>query len=101
MTVFLVALYIGMIAVAVWAWVVVSPEQRFPVRIGAPPSLDGTLGKRTALLMWLAQGAVVLAGSLLAAADDEANLEMLAVAGAGLLIFLLLMEIVSVRRLRG
>jgi hypothetical protein len=50
--------------------------------------------------MWLAQGAVVLAGSLLAMADDEANLEWLAVAGAGLLIFLLLMEIVSVRRLK-
>ena len=99
MPILLIALYIGMVAVAAWAWVVVPGEQRFSVRVGAPPSFDGTLGKRTALLMWLAQGAVVLAGSLMAATDDEANLGMLAVAGAGLLIFLLLMEIVSVRRL--
>ncbi|MDP9067528.1 MAG: hypothetical protein M3N53_04135 [Actinomycetota bacterium] len=100
MPVLLVALYTGMVAVAVWAWVVIPGEQRFSFRVGNPPSLDGTLGKRTALLMWLAQGAVVLAGSLMAAADDEANLGLLAVAGVGLLLFLLLMEIVSVRRLQ-
>ena len=97
----LIALYVGMVAVAAWGWVVIPREQRFSFRVGSPPSLDGTLGKRTALLMWLAQGAVVLGGSLMAAADDEANLGLLAVAGAGLLAFLLLMEIVSVRRLRG
>jgi hypothetical protein len=100
MSVLLIALYIGMVAVAVWAWVVIPGEQRFSFRVGNPPSLDGTLGKRTALLMWLAQGAVVLGGSLMAAADDEADLGLLAVAGAGLLLFLLLMEIVSVRRLQ-
>jgi hypothetical protein len=96
----LVALYIGMVAVALWAWVVIPGDQRFSFRVGAPPSFDGTLSKGTALLMWLAQGAVVLVGSLLAVEDDEANLEVLAVAGAGLLIFLLLMQIASVRRLK-
>ncbi|MEA2477586.1 MAG: hypothetical protein QOC87_1785 [Actinomycetota bacterium] len=95
----LIALYIGMVAVAVWAWMVVPVGQRFSFRVGAPPSLDGTLGKTAALLMWLVEGAVVLAGSLMAARDHGANLGILAVAGAGLLIFLLLMEIVSVRRL--
>ena len=95
----LIALYLGMVAVAVWAWAVIPDERRFSFRVGSPSSLDGTLRKRTALLMWLGQGAVVLVGSLMAAADDEADLGLLAVAGAGLLTFLLLMEIVSVRRL--
>jgi hypothetical protein len=98
--VLLIALYLGMVAVAVWAWVVIPGEQRFSFRLGSPPALDGTVRKRTALLMWLGQGAVVLVGSLMAAADDEADLGLLAVAGAGLLAFLLLMEIVSVRRLQ-
>lgn len=96
----LIALYLAMVAVAVWAWVVIPGEQRFSFRVGAPPALDGTLGKRGALLTWLVQGAVVLAGSLMAAADEEADLGLLAAAGAGLLLFLLLMEIVSVRRLQ-
>lgn len=99
MSVLLIALYVGMVAVAVWAWVAVPGEQRFTFRMGAPPSLDGTLSKGTALSMWLIQGAVVLAGSLLAAADDDANLEMLAIAGAGLLVFLLVLEITTVWRL--
>lgn len=100
MPVLLIALYVGMVAVAAWAWVVIPGGRRFSFRVGNPPSLDGTLGKATALLMWLAQGALVLGGSLMAATDDEADLGLLAVAGAGLLLFLLLMQVVSVRRLQ-
>lgn len=99
MPIVLIALFAGMVGVAVWAWLVAPAEGRFRARWGSPPSLDGTLGKRTGLLLWVGLGAVVLAGSLRAAADDEANLGGLPVAGAGLLVFLLLMEIVSVRRM--
>lgn len=40
-----------------------------------------------------------MTGSLMAGADTEADFGWLAVAGAALLLFLLLMEIFSVRRL--
>ena len=41
-----------------------------------------------------------MTGSLMAEADVEGDLGWLAIAGAALLVFLLLMEIASVRRLR-
>jgi hypothetical protein len=99
MPILLIALFIAMVAVALWAWVVTPGERRFSVRVGAPPSFDGTLGKRTGLLVWVALGAAVMTGSLMAEADAEADNGALTVAGAALLVFLLLMEIVSVRRL--
>lgn len=99
MPILLIALFVGMVAVALWAWVGAPADRRFPVGVGAPPSLDGTLGKRTGLVVWVALGAVVMTGSLMAEADTEADIGWLAIAGAGSLAFLLLMEIVSVRRL--
>jgi hypothetical protein len=99
MPILLIALFVGMVAVALWAWAAAPGERRFPVRSGAPPSLDGTVGKRTGLLVWVVLGAVVMTGSLMAEADTEADIGWLAVAGALLLVFLLLVEIVSVRRL--
>lgn len=99
MRILLIGLFVGIVAVALWAWVVAPGERRFPLRVGAPPSFDGTLGKRTGLLVWVALGAVVMTGSLMAEADTEADNGGLAVAGAALLVFLLLIEIVSVRRL--
>ena len=99
MPILLITLFVSMVAVAVWAWVIAPGERRFPVRVGAPPTLDGTVGKRTGLLVWVALGALVTTGSLMAEADTDADIRWLAVAGAALLVFLLLMEIVSVRRL--
>lgn len=99
MPILLIALYVGMVAVALWAWVAAPGERRFAIQVGNPPSFDGTLGKRTGLLVWVVLGAVVVTGSLMAEADSEGNLGALPVAGAALLVFLLLMEIVSVRRL--
>ncbi|MGH9199505.1 MAG: hypothetical protein ACRD1T_27715 [Acidimicrobiia bacterium] len=99
MPVLLIALFVCMVAVALWGWVVTPGDRRFSVRIGAPPSFDGTVGKRTGLLVWVALGAVVTTGSLMVEADPEGNLGALPAAGAGVLIFLLLMEIVSVRSL--
>jgi hypothetical protein len=95
----LIALFVGMVVVAGWAWVVAPRERRFPIRAGNPPWFDGTLGKRTGLLLWVALGAMVMTGSLMAEADTESDLEALLFAGVALLAFLLLMEIVSVRRL--
>lgn len=83
-----------MAAVALWTWLRAPSTARFSVRFGAPPGLDGTVGKGAALLTWLVLGAVVLGGALLADQDDQ----WIAAAGVPLLAFLLLMEIVSVRR---
>ncbi len=99
MPILLIALFIGMIAVALWAWVAAPGDRRFSVQVGNPPSFDATLGKRSGLLVWVLLGAVVMTGSLMAEADTEADLGWLALAGAALLVFLLLMEIHSVRRL--
>jgi hypothetical protein len=99
MRILLIALFAGMIAVALWAWVTAPGDRRFSVRLGNPSSLDGTLGKRTGLLVWVVLGAVVMTGSLMAEEEPEGNLGALPVAGAALLVFLLLMEIVSIRRL--
>jgi hypothetical protein len=90
----LIALFGAMIVVAAWAWVAAPSTARFSVRWGSPPALDGTVGKATALVMWLGLGAIALVGSLLAQEDGAG----IAVAGAGLLAFLLVMEIASVRR---
>ena len=67
MRILLMALFVGMVAIALWAWVAAPGERRL--------------------------------GSLMADADTEADIGWLAVAGAALLVFLLVMEIVSVRRL--
>ena len=99
MPVLLIALFAGMVALALWTWVAAPGDRRFSVRSGNPPSLDGTLGKRTGLVVWVVLGAVVTTGSLMAGADPEGDPGALPVAGAALLVFLLLMEIVSVRRM--
>ncbi len=91
-----IALFGAMLGVAVWAWVAAPSQQRFFVRVGNPPALDGTVSKGTGLVMWVGLGAVAFLGSLLAERDNRGGL---AIAGAGLLAFLLLMEIVSLRRI--
>lgn len=57
--------------------------------------MDGTIGKGAGLVMWLGLGTIAFVGAFFA----ERDMEALALAGAGLLVFLLLMEIVSVRRM--
>ncbi|HYO61882.1 MAG TPA: hypothetical protein VEU29_08280 [Actinomycetota bacterium] len=99
MPILLIALFAGMVAVALWAWVAAPGDRRFSARFGNPPGLDGTVDKRTGLLMWLVLGAVEMTGTLIADADPEGDVGALPAAGAALLVFLLLMEVVSVRRL--
>jgi hypothetical protein len=84
-----------MVGVALWAWVAAPSTARFFVRVGNPPGFDGTVSKGTGLVMWIGLGAVAFLGSFFA----EGDIEGLAIAGAGLLVFLLLMQIVSVRRM--
>jgi hypothetical protein len=91
-----VALFVAMVIVAVWGWKAAPSTARFFVRMGNPPGLDGTVSKGTGVLTWLALGALALVGALFA---DEDNRSMMEILGAVLLAFLLLMEIVSVRRL--
>ncbi|HEX2295361.1 MAG TPA: hypothetical protein VHN37_08645 [Actinomycetota bacterium] len=95
MRVALIALFTAMVIVALWGWLRARSTGRFAVRVGSPGAFDGTLSKGAGLFVWVALGAIVLVGSLLAERDDE----WIAAAGAPLLAFLLVMEIVSVRRL--
>ncbi len=95
MRIVLIALFGAMATVALWGWIAAPSPRRLPARAGNPPGFDGTLTKGVGLLVWVAFGAVVLVGSLAAERDDQ----WIAVAGAPLLAFLLLMQIVSVRRL--
>ena len=96
LTIVLIALFGAMVGVALWAWVAAPPAARFPVQVGNPPSFDGTVGKRTGLVMWIVLGAIAFVGSIVTEEDLGLGLP---VAGAGLLAFLLLMEINSVRRM--
>ena len=91
----LIVLFLGMTTVAIWGWTTIPADRRFPVAWGAPPAVEGTMGKRTGLLVWLLIGAWLFGVSLLAASDDSA----LAWAGVGLMVFFLTMEYRSVRRL--
>ncbi len=84
-----------MAIVALWGRVRAPSTGRFSVRGGSPPGLDGTLSRDTGLVVWVALGAVVLVGSLLAERDDH----WVGIVGASLLGALLLMEIVSLRRM--
>lgn len=99
MVVLVIALFTGMVAVALWAWVTVPGDRRFPVRFGNPPGFDGTVSKRIGLVMWLVLGAIVTTASLMAAQDPESDVGALPAVGTAFLAFLLLMEIVSIRRL--
>ncbi len=54
MQVVVIALFGAMLGVALWAWVAAPQTARFPVRVGNPPGFDGTVGKRTDLVMWVA-----------------------------------------------
>jgi hypothetical protein len=83
------------VGVTVWGWLSL-PGSRFPVSLGVPPSVEGTVGKGVGLTLWLSISAILFAGSLSAARQSPG----IAWIGAGLLAFFLFMEIHTIRRLR-
>ena len=85
----------GLVVLTVWGWRVVPPEGRFPVSFGVPPSVDGTIGKRFGLILFLLMGLWFSALSLFAAVEGA----QIGWVGIGLLAFFLAMEYRLIRRL--
>ena len=82
--------FAGMVGQSVWGWRVIDPAYRFAARAGST-GIDFSMSKATGLVVWPLIGLVVVAGS---AAGDET----IALVGATLLFFLLLMQRSSIRR---
>jgi hypothetical protein len=80
-------LFFGMLALTAYGWRTVPADARFRARMG-PTGIDGSMGKRTALLTWPAIGLFVLFFTLTTQADWL---------GVVLLAWLLVMQFVSVR----
>jgi hypothetical protein len=96
MTFLLFALFASAIAVTVWGWVCLPVSSRFPVSLGVPPSVEGTVGKRVGLTLWLLIAAFLFRGSLFLAPVSPG----MAWIGASLSTFFLLMEVHMIRRLK-
>lgn len=79
------------------AWRQLPEDARFPLAWGVPPSVEGTVSKRTGLALFLLIEASLLAGVLIAAPRQPA----LGWIGASLMLFQLLAENRLVRRLAG
>ena len=84
-----------MAVVTVWGWRVLDPSHRFRVSLGVPPSVEGTAGKRSVLLLYLGAGAIIFASSLAISAEDDNALPWI---GVALLAYFLLMEYYAIRR---
>lgn len=95
LTVVIVLLYAANVAVTVWGWRILPSETRFGIALGVPPSLQGTLAKRTGLVLYIVIGSWFGGLSLLFASSNEG----MAWLGAGLMAFFLLIEYLQIRRL--
>jgi hypothetical protein len=90
-----IVLFIGLLVVTVWGWQIVPAQGRFPISFGVPPSVDGTIGKRAGLILFLLIGLWFTLLSLFAAFEDA----QIGWIGVGLLAFFLAMEHRLIRRL--
>ena len=90
-------LMIGVIGATVWGWTVVPAEARFPISLGVPPSVDGTIGKSGAFILFLLIQLWFFTLSAFAAAQEQA----LGWIGVGLMALFLAIEVRLVRRLAG
>lgn len=83
------------VATTVWGWLRLNPAQRFKVSLGVPPSVEGTTGKGTWLLLHLGASAMIFASAWVMTSEEESRLPW---AGAALLLFFLLIEYRAIRR---
>ncbi|MGH2753387.1 MAG: hypothetical protein ACRDLB_03055 [Actinomycetota bacterium] len=90
-----VALFGGIVAVTIYGWATVPEDRRFPVSLGVPPSVEGTVRKRVGLIIYLAIGAFIFAVTLTDSSSGPA-IELLA---SFLLAFFLAIELHTIRRL--
>ena len=89
------ALCVCFVVQTAWGWRKISPERRFPASVGVPPSIEGTVGKRTGMFIWLFIGLLFSALTLFAASREDA----MGWIGVGLLAFFLAMERHTIKRL--
>lgn len=95
MKLLLLVLFGGMVVVTARGWRALDPSHRFHVSLGVPPSVEGTAGKRSVLLLYLGAGAVIFASAWVMTSEDDSALPW---AGVGLLAYFLLMEFYAIRR---
>lgn len=86
MKIILSLLFAGIVGVIAWGWVAIESTHRFKASLGVPPSIEGTIGKRTNLLVRLAGGLVIFLSSITITSE---GLWLLPWAGAFLLAFFL------------
>ena len=90
-------LMIGVIGATVWGWTVVPADARFPISLGVPPSVEGTISKSGGFIMFLLIQLWFFTLSAFAAAQGQA----LGWITVGLMTFFLAIEVRLVRRLSG
>jgi len=93
----LLGLFAAIVAATVFGTVVVPRERRFPVSLGVPPSIEGSVSKKLGLFLFLPAPAVIVAGALSGPYSQSSGIRW---AAAPLLAFFLLMELHTIRRLR-
>ncbi len=93
----ILALFGAILAATAFGAIVVPREKRFPVSIGVPPSVDGSVGKTFGLLLFLLAPTVIVAGALSGPYSQSSGIRWVA---APLLVFFLVMELHAIRRVR-
>ena len=64
------ALFIVHLGVLVWGWRRIAPDQKMPVSLGVPPSIQGVTGKRQGLALRATVALCLMAGLLFIALND-------------------------------
>ena len=89
------ALFVGVVYITVWGWRVIPADGRFPISFGVPPSVDGSIGKRSGLVLFLLIDLWLLFLSALAASVPS----QMGWIGLGLAVFFLAIEYRLIHRL--
>lgn len=95
MIILVVLLAAAFVGVTAWGWGSIPKERRFPVALGAPPSVEWTVSRTTGLVTYLLIGAWLSLGTWLVASQEK----LIGWIGVGLLAFFLFIEVHTIRRL--
>lgn len=70
-------MFIVHLGVLVWGWRRIAPDQKMPVSIGVPPSIQGATGKRLGLALRAAVPICLMGGLLLIYVNDLSDVMFL------------------------